>query len=200
MSNILSAGFTFALLSANSYSMTATKPMTMASQELKKRESDLELVKRTMSYGTQELDKANKSANLAGEELKKSQEEAAAKKKAEDAARLEEKRQENKLENEKLQESIESGSVGSENVTTESVGSADTVVSPESTGSVDGTATTPPIITDNVEISVEALKQVATTSPTATKVATDVPKTYSPAKVATAMSFAPTSHKLDVCG
>ncbi len=200
MSNILSAGFTFALLSADSYSMTATKPMTMASQELKKREPDLALVKRTMSYGTQELDKANKSANLASEELKKAQEEAAAKKKAEDAARLEEKRQENKLENEKLQESVGSGNIGSGDVTTESVGSADAVVGPESAGSVDGTTTTPPVITDSVEISVEVLKQAATTAPTSIKVATDVAKTYSPAKVATAVSFAPTVHKIDVFG
>ncbi len=194
MSNLLSAGFTFALLSADSYSMTATKPMTMVSQELKKREPNSELVKRSMSYGSQELDKANKSANLASEELKKAQEEAAAKKKAEDAARLEEKRQENKLENEKLQESV-----GSENVTTESVGSTDTVVTPESTGAVDGVVTTPPVIADSVEISAEALKQIVTASPSANIVA-DVPKTYSPTKVATAMSFSPTAHKLDVCG
>lgn len=108
MSNLLTSGVTTALLSADSYAKLSSKPMNMASRELKKVNPDMDFVNRTMSYGAKELNKADKANEKAQEELEEAQKVAKAEKKAEDKAKIEQAIQGNKTENAQLQESASS--------------------------------------------------------------------------------------------
>lgn len=91
MTDLLSGGLSFALLSADSSAKAAQRPMNMVSRELKKTDPDLELVERAGKYGGGEIDQAGKALDLAQEELKEAQKKAGRQKKEEMEARLEEK-------------------------------------------------------------------------------------------------------------
>ncbi len=108
MSNLLTSGVTTALLSADSYAKLSSKPMNMASRELKKVNPNMDFVNRTMSYGAKELNKADKANEKAKEELEEAQRVVKAEKKAEDTAKIEQAIQENKVKNTQLQESVSS--------------------------------------------------------------------------------------------
>lgn len=183
MSNMMTSGLTFALLSADSHAKMSTKPINMASTELKMREPNMNLVNRTMSYGTKELSKSDKASDLAAKELERAKEIAKAEQKAEDEARIEKSRQETKLENEKLNEVV---SKNNNNVNT-----TDTVVTTDVT-----TDATPPVNTDNVEISAEVLAQLASID--VPKIATDTPKIYSENMSAIKLNTSPARPKLDI--
>ena len=73
MTNLLSGGFSYALMSADSSAKAALKPMNMVSRELRKQNPDLELVERAGKYGGNELNKADESLDKAQEELMKAQ-------------------------------------------------------------------------------------------------------------------------------
>lgn len=91
MTDLLSGGLSFALLSADSSAKAAQRPMNMVSRELKKTDPDLELVERAGKYGGGEIGRAGKALDLAQEELKEAQKKAGRQKKEEMEARLEEK-------------------------------------------------------------------------------------------------------------
>ncbi len=185
MSNLLSSGVTFALLSADTYSNVATKPMTMVSQELKKRNPDLELVNRAMSYGSQELNKAEKASELAQKEMEQSAKEAKAEKEHEDAVRLEETKQKRQYEREKIQALL----------TQESVQTTEQVLEGEALLSDD--ATIQAIKKDMVELSQEALAHLSSTE-TKTDIAFDRPQIY--LETMRAIHMKTTKPRIDMCG
>ena len=91
MTNIISSGLSYALMSADSSARAATKPMNMVSRELRKQDPDLELIERAGKYGKDELNKADDALTKASEELKKSQEAARHQEKSEMEEQLKEK-------------------------------------------------------------------------------------------------------------
>ena len=91
MTNLLSGGFSYALMSADSSAKAALKPMNMVSRELRKQNPDLELVERAGKYGGNELNKADESLDKAQEELMKAQKIAKQEEKAEREEKLKEK-------------------------------------------------------------------------------------------------------------
>lgn len=91
MTNIISSGLSYALMSADSSARAATKPMNMVSRELRKQDPDLELIERAGKYGKDELNKADDALTKASEELKKSQEAARHQEKSETEEQLKEK-------------------------------------------------------------------------------------------------------------
>ena len=91
MTNIISSGLSYALMSADSSTRAATKPMNMVSRELRKQDPDLELIERAGKYGKDELNKADDALTKASEELKKSQEAARHQEKSETEEQLKEK-------------------------------------------------------------------------------------------------------------
>ena len=96
MTNLISGGFSFALMSADSSAKAALKPMNMVSRELRKQNPDLELVERAGKYGGNELNKADESLDKAQEELMKAQKIAKQEEKAEREEKLKEKATEKK--------------------------------------------------------------------------------------------------------
>ncbi len=173
MSNLITSGVQFSLVSANLYSKLAIKPITMASNELKKTKPDMDLVNRAMGYGTKELAKAGSAINNASEELTKAQENAKLEKEAEEEAQL------NKSASDK-----------GVNATTNS--EADTAVD----GSVPLDSSSPRINNeDSLEISADALIQMANTP--MPKVAIDDPKIYKPDGVVV-LDVTPKALKLNV--
>lgn len=96
MTNLISGGFSFALMSADSSAKAALKPMSMVSRELRKQNPDLELVERAGKYGGNELNKADESLDKAQEELMKAQKIAKQEEKAEREEKLKEKATEKK--------------------------------------------------------------------------------------------------------
>lgn len=173
MSNLITSGVQFSLVSANLYSKLAIKPITMASNELKKTKPDMDLVNRAMGYGTKELAKAGSAINNASEELTKAQENAKLEKEAEEEAQL------NKSASDK-----------GVNATTNS--EADIAVD----GSVPLDSSSPRINNeDSLEISADALIQMANTP--MPKVAIDDPKIYKPDGVVV-LDVTPKALKLNV--
>lgn len=178
MSNLITSGFTFALLSSDFHSKSAAQPMNMASKELKMKEPDRELIDRAMSYGTQELRVASDACDSAQEELKKAQEIARIEKKAEDTTKLEERQQERKLETEKLRDvPSEKSNVSVNNISTSENEDLNTVK-------------------DTVEISQEAQLQSATNG--VAKIVTNPPQIYSANMVATEMNSSFTTSQVNV--
>lgn len=96
MTSLISGGFSFALMSADSSAKAALKPMNMVSRELRKQNPDLELVERAGKYGGNELNKADESLDKAQEELMKAQKIAKQEEKAEKEEKLKEKATEKK--------------------------------------------------------------------------------------------------------
>ena len=83
MTNLISGGLSYALLSADSSAKAALKPMNMVSRELRKQNPDLELIERAGKYGGNELNRAEEALTKAQEELMESQKIAKQKEKAE---------------------------------------------------------------------------------------------------------------------
>lgn len=96
MTSLISGGFSFALMSADSSAKAALKPMNMVSRELRKQNPDLELVERAGKYGGNVLNKADESLDKAQEELMKAQKIAKQEEKAEREEKLKEKATEKK--------------------------------------------------------------------------------------------------------
>ena len=91
MTNLISGGLSYALMSADSSARSAVKPMNMVSRELRKQNPDFELIERAGKYGGNELSKAEEALVKAREELKEAQDAARQKEKAELKERLQEK-------------------------------------------------------------------------------------------------------------
>ena len=91
MTNLISGGLSYALMSADSSAKAALKPMNMVSRELAKQNPDFELVERAGNYGGKELERAEDALVKAQKELKESQKKAKQNEKAEMEARLKEK-------------------------------------------------------------------------------------------------------------
>lgn len=96
MTNLISGGLSYALMSADSSAKAALKPMNMVSRELRKQNPDLELIERAGKYGGNELNKAEEALTKAQKELMESQEIAKQKEKAEMEEKLKEKAAEKK--------------------------------------------------------------------------------------------------------
>ena len=96
MTNLISGGLSYALLSADSSAKAALKPMNMVSRELRKQNPDLELIERAGKYGGNELNKAEEALTKAQEELMESQKIAKQEEKAEREEKLKEKAAEKK--------------------------------------------------------------------------------------------------------
>ncbi|NBK94312.1 hypothetical protein D5278_20590 [bacterium 1XD21-13] len=102
MTNLISGGLSYALMSADCSAKAALKPMNMVSRELEKQNPDWELVERAGKYGRKELDQAEEALVKAQKELKESQKKAKQDEKAEMETRLKEKAAE-KTSEEKVQ-------------------------------------------------------------------------------------------------
>jgi vacuolar-type H+-ATPase subunit H len=105
MTNLISGGLSYALMSADSSAKAALKPMNMVSRELKKQNPDLELIQRAGKYGGKELNKAEDALAKAQEELIESQKTAKQKEKTEIEEKLKENAEEKKED--KSQKAIE---------------------------------------------------------------------------------------------
>lgn len=111
MTNLISGGLSYALMSADSSAKAALKPMNMVSRELKKQNPDLELIQRAGKYGGKELNKAEDALAKAQEELIESQKTAKQKEKTEIEEKLKENAEERKED--KSQKAIEETAVES---------------------------------------------------------------------------------------
>lgn len=186
MVDLMTSGLSRALLAADSSAKTATQPMTLVSREMQKRNPNMEIVERAGKYGSAELKKADKSLNEAQEELKKAQKLAREEKKAEDKAKLEEKIAEKAAEQavEQAPEQVQP------EVYVESSGE---VIDPAVAQTPDGNTTVQPPQVDTLEMSPEALLKI----PQHKKIVVDIPKTYTPTRVAVTADVSP-QPKMDV--
>lgn len=185
MSNLITSGVSFALISADSYSKLATKPMNMASRELAKANPDMGYVNRTMGYGVKELGKAEKLADETQEELVKAQEIANAEEKAENEARLNEPKPDTPVEKVATAKEVSNA----DKVAATHKDADETVVD---TG--DSSSTHPPKV-DTIEISADAMIQLANNQ--SQKIAIDLPKKYTPNGIAVGPNIAPQPQKID---
>ena len=185
MSDLITSGVSFALISADSYSKFATKPMNMASRELAKANPNMEYVNRTMGYGTKQLGKAEKSVDEAQEELVKAQEIANAVEKAENEARLNEP---------KPDTPVEKVATAKEVSNAEMVAATDKVADGTVVDTGDSSSTHPPKV-DTIEISADAMIQLANNQ--SQKIAIDLPKKYIPNGIAVGVDIALQPPKID---
>lgn len=124
MTNLLSTGLSYALLSADSSAKAALKPMNMVSRELEKRDPDLELVERAGKYGGMQLDRAGDALKQAQEELRESQRTARQQEKQEMEERLKEKAAEKTAEKENEKAVEEEAAVEAVQISSENMGPA----------------------------------------------------------------------------
>lgn len=172
MVDLMSSGFSRALLAANSSAKAAAHPMNIVSREMQKSNPDMQVIQRAGKYGNAELNKAGKSLNDAQEELKKAQKIAKEEQKAEEKARLEEKKAEAATEKTEAQSQVNSTGA---------------VTSPTPTQNADGKVSIETPQADRIELSPEALSKIQQQN----TVVIDAPKIYSPAAVAVAAAPAP---------